>query len=347
MPVDTLRDEEGRLCALYRLGLPGLGGHEALSAIAAIACDALGADGARISIVNRTHRIALAAAGAGETEMARAASLCALAIEGDEPFIVENVGSDTRIASVEGSDDVVNLGAYLALPLFAHDGYVLGCLEILSAQPRQFFSHEIELANSLASLASGQLNDRQPDHCDALTGVLTRRRFQAEVEREFDRSTRYERPAALVFLDIDGFGQINSAVGLRIADQVLKTVANRLNEAVRSSDTVARIGGEEFALMLPETLAYEASQCAERLRDEIARLRFRSPTGVVSVTASFGIAPLNPDIKSAIEWFAKADIAVYGSKQSGRNCVTFASPSADAEGTLGDNLAEPLMSRLH
>lgn len=347
MPMDVLNDEEGRLCALYRLGLPGIGSHEPLAKIATVARDALKADGARISIVNRTHRLALAVAGAREDEIERQASLCALAIGDPSPFAIENTASDATLASLSDRRDLEGIGAYLALPLLSHDGYALGCLELLSAQPRRFSSDELALAKSIATLAAGHLNDRNTGNCDALTGLFTRRQFQAEVDREFARAKRYERPAALIFLDIDGFGPVNKALGLHTADQILKTIANRITEALRSSDSVGRIGGEEFALLLPETLAYEASQCAERLRDEIARLRFRTPSGVVSVTASFGIAPLNPDIKSSIDWFAKADIAVYGSKQSGRNCVTFASPSDDAEAKRSDDQPEPHMSRLH
>ncbi|SDG37685.1 sensor domain-containing diguanylate cyclase [Pelagibacterium luteolum] len=334
MEVDTLTDEEGRLCAMQRLGLPGMSGHAPLTRIARVAQTAMGVPHTAISLIDRKQRLHLATREIEPALVDRDSTLCNVAIQSNKPLIIEDCATDRRALDAEGNRLEPSIGAYLGVPLVTTEGYVLGCLEAMTPDATRFSEDQVTVAVNLAQLAMDYIVTLQPDNFDALTGAQTRRRFQAEVEREFQRSSRYERPAALLFLDVDGFRDFNASLGLRTADEVLKSISNRITESLRVTDCFGRLGGEEFGLLLPETLAYEASQCAERLREDIARLRFRTQAGVLSVTASFGIAPLNPEIKSAIDWFAKADIALYGAKQAGRNCVMFATTSAD------DQLAE-------
>lgn len=326
MVVDTLTDEEGRLGALHRHGLPNAGPFEPLERIARIAQVATGAPMVTVSILDRSTEIVLAASGAPDRTIAPEQSLAAMAIGSHRPLIIADTATDPSCGDRFAGGNT-GVRAYLGVPLETADRYNIGVLAIMDTRPRQFTEAEMAIAVNLARLAMSHLASYQPSDIDHLTGALTRHRFQAEVEREFARATRYERPAALMFLDIDGFREVNSALGAEMAEEVLKSVANRAAESLRSADTFGRIGGEEFGILLPETLAYEANQCAERLREDIARLRVRHAGGVLSVTASFGIAPLAPALRSAIQWFAQADIALYGSKQAGRNCVTFAPPA--------------------
>lgn len=344
MVVDTLSDEEGRLGALYRHALPGSGDFEPLQRIATLAQAVTGAPNVAISILDRDTEIVLAGHGVPCRTVARENSLAALTIGGADPLAITDTLADPRSA---GRAFDKTQRAYLGVPLETADGYNIGVLAIIDTRPRQFTANEVAIAVELARLAMSHLVFRQPRDVDLLTGALTRHRFQAEVEREFVRAARYERPAALMFLDIDGFRDVNVALGPDMAEEVLKSVANRAAESLRSVDTFGRIAGEEFGILLPETLAYEASQCAERLREEIERLRFRHAGGVLSVTASFGIAPLAPAVRSAVQWFAQADIALYGSKQAGRNCVTFAPPARSDSLPAGADPAEPARSRMH
>lgn len=346
MVVDTLNDEEGRLGALYRHGLLRAWDFEPLERIARIAQAAIGVPMVTISILDRETETVLAACGWSSKSVARNNSLAALAIESHDPLVIADALGDARAAGrSSGPDGLVR--AYLGVPLETIDGYNVGALSIMDTQPREFSDHKLAIAVNLARLAMSHLVSHQPQEVDFLTGAVTRHRFQAEVEREFVRATRYERPAALMFLDIDGFGDVNTALGAEMAEEVLKSVANRAAESLRSVDTFGRIAGEEFGILLPETLAYEASQCAERLREEIERLRFRHSGGVLSVTASFGIAPLAPALRSAVQWFAQADIALYGSKQAGRNCVTFAPPAKPGSFPGTAEPAERVTPRLH
>ena len=347
MVVDTLTDEEGRLGALHRHGVAVMGSFEPLERIVRIAQVATGAPMVAISIIDRDSERVLAGRGIVPQAFAREGSLGTLVIQSRHPLIIGDAHSDRRMEELDLERGDFPVGAYLGVPLETADRYNIGVLAIIDDKPRDFSENDVTIAVNLARLVMSHLAARQPDSFDFITGALTRHRFQAEVDREFERATRYERPAALIFLDIDGFRDVNAALGSETADEVLKSVANHAIESLRATDSFGRIGGEEFGMLLPETLAYEASQCAERLREEIARLRFRHAEGVISVTASFGIAPFVPAFTSAIQWFAQADVALYGAKQAGRNCVTFA-PAPDAAGLPPvDEAPEPATTRIH
>ncbi|AEQ50691.1 GGDEF domain-containing protein [Pelagibacterium halotolerans] len=323
MAKDISTGEEGRLAALNRLTAALVGPIDSLDHILELARISI-APMVAISIVDRNVEIVLAAAGLTYQRIERERSLAALSLDLGHPLVIENVAADPRCSGLECNPGGVRVGSCLIVPLQTADGYVVGALMMMDDHPRSFGEREIALAGHLAHLVMSELISHQPGELDYLTGALTRRNFRMEVDREYARALRYDRPATLIFVDIDGFQRVNAAFGGEIADEVLKSVANRAAECLRATDRLGRLGGEEFGMLLPETMAYEASQCAERLREEIGGLRFRYSDKVISVTASFGIAPFDPRLGSAIQWFAQADIALYASKKAGRNCVSFA-----------------------
>lgn len=326
-----LTDEEGRIGALHRHGILGLARSDAMDRVVRMAQTALGAPIAAATAIERSKLNFLALSGAENLPVQREQSFCATTIMGSAPLVVEDAQSDSRFVQLALVGGLRGIRSYLGVPLRSRDGYNVGTICVMDTRPRIFTAREIATMVDLADLAMSLIGTRQPDSHDYLTGAMTRRRFQIELEREFERATRYERPAALVFLDIDRFGEINAGFGAELGDEIIKAVANHCLEAIRVTDILARVGGEEFALLLPETLAYEASQCAERIRETLAKLRFRSGGNVMSITASFGVAALNPQIRSAVQWFAQADIALYAAKQAGRNCVAFAPPAEQTD----------------
>lgn len=347
MAIETGTDDEGRISALFRHGIPGANMGDGLDRIAEIAHMALGVPIAAVTAVERSQQSFLGVRGLENTPLPREQSFCAAAVAANTPFLIPDAQADETYAGFDLVRGDKGVRAYLGVPVISADGYALGTVCVMDTRPRRFSENEVAILSNLARLAAAHLAARQPDSFDFITGALTRRRFQMDVEREFDRAVRYERPACLVFIDLDNFAQINEAVGPAMADEVLKAIANRCREALRATDVFGRIGGEEFGMLLPETLAYEASQCAERLREMIGRLRFRTENGVVSITASFGVASLNGSIKSAVHWFAQADLAVMNAKRAGRDCVAFA-PPVDAEPVgLSDDAHGDATARLH
>jgi diguanylate cyclase (GGDEF)-like protein len=159
---------------------------------------------------------------------------------------------------------------------------------------------------------------------DALTDLYNTRYFWRRLREEQAFAVRHARPLALLVGDIDFFKRVNDRYGHAAGDRVLAAIADALMGLRRRGDTVARVGGEEFALILPETDLREAVQVAERLREAVAALRFDFEPGAkpLAVTMSFGAvangtaAPL-----AASTLYTLADAAMYHAKQSGRNRV--------------------------
>ena len=160
---------------------------------------------------------------------------------------------------------------------------------------------------------------------DELTGIYNRRYFWRRLTDEKAFADRHKRPLALLIGDIDLFKRVNDNYGHAAGDQVLAAIAREMMKLRRRGDTIARVGGEEFGLILPESGLADAVQAAERLRQAIGALSFefdgagREP---FTVTISFGAAAtLGQDRLTASDLYRQADAAMYRAKQSGRNRV--------------------------
>jgi diguanylate cyclase (GGDEF)-like protein len=159
---------------------------------------------------------------------------------------------------------------------------------------------------------------------DGLTRVVNRRHFMELLNLEFLRARRYGSTMSYVMVDIDHFKQINDKHGHQVGDQALVSVAAALSSDLRRNDLVGRYGGEEFALLLPETGTEGARTVAERYRKRIEDLVLGMPNGELRLTASMGVAELNDsmtDTDALVRW---ADTALYEAKNRGRNRVVIA-----------------------
>ncbi len=155
---------------------------------------------------------------------------------------------------------------------------------------------------------------------DHLTGTFNRMHFFEVAVRECARKKRYAKPLSLVMVDIDLFKRVNDAHGHAAGDQVLKQFAQRCMSLLRPSDMMARIGGEEFAILLPETNVDGAKLLAERLRATIAEVYMDADSRRLHITGSFGCAELGENCNLET-MMADADAALYEAKQTGRNRV--------------------------
>lgn len=159
---------------------------------------------------------------------------------------------------------------------------------------------------------------------DALTGIYNRRHFMTRFDREWKRYRRYGRPLSLLVLDIDHFKSVNDRFGHDAGDQVIAHVAQMCGAQTRDSDVAARVGGEEFAILLPETDLAQACKVAERLRSAIAACPLTCASDNIAVTVSIGVALAEPAMADSAEMMKCADTALYASKHAGRNRVTCA-----------------------
>lgn len=176
---------------------------------------------------------------------------------------------------------------------------------------------------------------------DPLTGVANRRRFMEAAERELMRARRYGRPLSLLMLDVDHFKSINDGYGHAVGDDVLTCLASAARECMREIDVVGRLGGEEFAVLLPETSLTEAVGAAERLRRHLAELELQTRNDVVRFTVSVGVATCRDEDCSIEGALTRADHALYDAKRGGRNRVAV-EQQTDRHMSGGARLAEAL-----
>lgn len=157
---------------------------------------------------------------------------------------------------------------------------------------------------------------------DPLTGLLNRREFSRVLEEELERSARYHHAMALLWVDFDHFKEVNDTWGHAAGDKVLCSITRLLEGSVRSVDSVARFGGEELVIVLPEMGVDEARETAERLRSQVREHSIMLESGhEVKITISVGVAVYPEHGRTAAELCASADRAMYQAKSRGRDCV--------------------------
>jgi diguanylate cyclase (GGDEF)-like protein len=231
-------------------------------------------------------------------------------------------------AADEPSADGEAIRAGVAVPLPGETG-PLGLLTIFTrSSERSFGEEEVRELEELALRAGPAIENarrfreaRQLADLDALTGLHNRRYFHDTLAREVARAHRYDRNLALIIFDLDDFKAINDRIGHLAGDGVLAEAAERIREVVRSADIECRVGGDEFAVILPESTLADADQLYGRLQKAVSA----RPVGQAGpLTISAGVAELQPD-DDAIAFFQRADHALYGAKEAGKGQVVAAS----------------------
>jgi len=166
---------------------------------------------------------------------------------------------------------------------------------------------------------------------DSMTGLYNRRHFMALAAAEWSRFQRYYRPLAVLMIDVDHFKSVNDRYGHAVGDDALVSVANACMEGKRSSDIVGRIGGEEFAMLLPETDLYQARIVADRICKAVAAGTMKAHEVQFKVTASIGFAAATVSMPGFEALLNAADQALYQAKDQGRNRIVAWSPPAAAK----------------
>jgi len=223
--------------------------------------------------------------------------------------------------------------AALCVPLIA-SGRLVGAVQATRKSGggdafRQDEARVVELVCTSLGTALANAIDYQDATRQTLIDDLTRlynvRYLYQTLEGEIRRARRYSSAVSVVFMDLDGFKLVNDAYGHRAGSATLTEVAQVITRSVRDSDFVARYGGDEFVLMLPETSAKRALQMAERVRERIAGHRFKGGVGAdIYLTASFGVASFPEHATQAEKLIELADAAMYEAKQRDKNNVKLA-----------------------
>ncbi|MGQ0804245.1 MAG: diguanylate cyclase [Actinomycetota bacterium] len=215
----------------------------------------------------------------------------------------------TAAASMAGLLVVAGLNGGIGAAVMVRASYlvVIGYLSAVAARSRWHqYEDQVERNAALSSIA---------DH-DGLTGLLNHRSFHLRLADEVARAQRSDAPLSLLLVDLDHFKEINDRHGHLVGDEVLRRVAGVLVDVARETDVVARVGGEEFCMLLPDTALAAAVVPAERLRAAVEAIG--DPE---ALTVSVGLSGLPADAATATELFSAADDALYRAKRAGRNRV--------------------------
>ncbi len=207
------------------------------------------------------------------------------------------------------------------VPLIAGRG-ILGALYVDSRESQKGLTQKdqefLEMLGLQAASALEHAILYQSAITDPLTGLYSHRHFQQEVEQSVRRALRAEEPVTLILIDLDHFKELNDTCGHAAGNQCLTEVSALLRDALRSSDIIARFGGDEFEVLLPGTESKNAVTVAEKIRGRIAKLKLPQDH---KVTGTFGVAAFPQNALDSQSLFLRADEALYQAKEAGRNCV--------------------------
>ena len=247
----------------------------------------------------------------------REQAFCNETIRSDDVLVIADAELDVRTAQNPLVTGQPHIRFYAGAPLVTPEKARLGSLCIIDRQPRRFDEREMAILKSLAGLVMKEMDLRRQTEHDWLTGAASRQAFQNTVERLVEHMA--PKSIGLISFDIDHFKQVNDRFGHVAGDRVLIEVVEVCRGALRDGDVISRLGGEEFAVLLPDATTNSALVVAERLRQAIENSR--RPEVDVPITASFGVTMLEQSDLGLADPLRRADKALYRSKANGRNQV--------------------------
>lgn len=322
-------DEAGRLAALRRYNILDTEPEEEFDEIVALIRSIFNISSAAINFIDFNRQWSKAAASissdrcAPQNNCARSEAFCDHTIRTHEAMMIEDATKDPRFADNHFVTGPLGVRSYLGVPLTTPDGYNIGALCVFGTEPRSFSPADKEVLNNFAKVVMSQMELRLMARIDGLTGVLTRKAFMTRLDRVVAENGT--PPTSLVLLDLDHFKSINDRFGHPAGDAVLSHVAGAMSGLVRRSDSIGRVGGEEFGVLLHDASLVEAQEFARRLQGQLIQLCIPH-AGVGAVTVSAGVSERGRG-ETRDSWFERADQALYAAKRNGRDQVVAAAPA--------------------
>lgn len=321
--------EQARLQALDRYDILDTPAEESFDRITRLTKALFGVPMATIAFLDAHRQWFKSRDGVAACETDRKPALCNVTIRERQALIVEDTLLDARFAKNPLVIDGPKLRFYAGVPLIVPQGGAIGTLCVMDTAPRLFAPDQAALLADLARMVLTELELRTVATTDVLTGVLSRRAFMRDAERTLALAIRHRTAVSCIALDLDHFKTINDRFGHGAGDRVLTDSARACSDILRRTDLFGRIGGEEFAILLPHTGLAAALGVAEKLRAALARQTIALPSGeTIRVTGSFGVAALDratPDLRALLDY---ADEALYAAKNAGRDrCHAWTPPA--------------------
>lgn len=307
-------NERARLEALRSLNVLDTPAEERFDRLTRLAQRMFGVSIALVSLVDEDRQWFKSRAGLEASEMPRDISFCGHAILGNDIFIVPDTTKDQRFSDNPFVINDPNIRFYAGCPLHHIDGSRLGTLCIIDTKPRILSDDDLYVLQDLAELAERELAAVQLATLDELTCISNRRGFSILSQNSLNICARQHSHASLVFFDLNKFKQINDAHGHAEGDKALTVFAELMRNTFRESDVLARIGGDEFAVLLTNISITSAEELITKFRNSI---KYYTRDGMCDYDISFsdGIVPIAPDNTLSIEELLdRADSLMYMNK---------------------------------
>jgi diguanylate cyclase (GGDEF)-like protein len=314
-------DELQRLRDLERFGLADLSSDEHFERIVALARTVFHVPMAAISLVEADRQRFLASAGLDVSETPRSMAFCAHAIADNDVLVVPDALGDERFAANPLVLGPPHIRFYAGAPLRTPEGHNLGTLCVIDRQPQQPDPLQIHQLQWLAELAMRELELRRHSHLCPVTGLPTRPAFFSIGAREFLRARQEGHPLALLLFDIDNFRQINLRWGHAAGDEVLADLCRLGASFLREEDYAARLGDEEFALLLVAVEPDAAMALAEALRHAVTHMGGVFRHSDYHLCISGGLTVLSPGDQCFADVVNRAEQALQLAKGNGRNQI--------------------------
>ncbi|WP_426122533.1 diguanylate cyclase [Pararhizobium sp. PWRC1-1] len=281
-----------------------------------------------VSLIDAHRQWYKSCSGLSAEEVPREDTFCRYVVDIEEPLVVQDATKDPRFAQHPAVTGESHIWFYAGVPLKTKEGHTIGTVCAIDRQPRSFGRRDLKILTELAGVAMDRISLLQSAATDGLTDALTRRAFKQEADQLISLALRHRHDVSCIVLDVDHFKTVNDTHGHAAGDAVLKSVAATCQAALRAGDLFGRLGGEEFAILLPHVERDGAVAVAEKVRSLIASHTVGERQ--LKVTASFGISALSIVGKDIETLLAQADAAMYRAKNTGRNrCVAWSSLPTD------------------
>ncbi|MDR6755230.1 diguanylate cyclase (GGDEF)-like protein [Mycoplana sp. BE70] len=322
--AELRQQEADRLAALEDLDLLDTPKDEGLERVVRLLKEIFAIEIGIVSLIDAHRQWYKACSGLVADEVPREDTFCRHIVASEEPVVVQDATKDPRFSQHPAVTGDQHIRFYAGVPLKTKQGHTIGTVCAIDRRPRSFAGRELVILEELAGVAMDRITLLQSAATDGLTQALTRRAFREEAEQLISMALRHQNSLSCIVLDIDNFKRVNDTLGHAAGDEVLKVVAATCKSNLRAGDLFGRLGGEEFAIILPHVDPEAALAVAEKLRAAISSQAIDGDFGSLHVTASFGLSALSIVTKDVDTLLAQADAAMYQAKNGGRNrCVSW------------------------
>ena len=340
IPAPIPENDADRVASLEKMNILSTPREADIDRITRMAQKFFGTEIALVSLVDKDRQWFKSRQGLNATETPRNISFCGHAIQGDETFIVNHAREDERFYDNPLVTDGPKVQFYAGQPLKNREGYRVGTLCVISSQSRKFGDNERTTLEDLARMTEVVLDNRELSETqvallesiaaaerdnllDPLSGLWNRRGLEELFEREISRAIREGNPLLVGMVDIDHFKKINDSFGHAVGDEAIKLAAELLSQVARSTDIVARFGGEEFVIIAPKVVPAMVPTMGNKILKAFrANAKLATDAGPYSFTVSVGLVAAQPKKYSAElakALLESADKALYKAKESGRD----------------------------